>query len=175
MITVILYAYTTLNLGSIQCSCTSFVISRIRVSAATPASRFGLNVAASGFSFAFAGSLVALSHESSNGYRCWIGRYRWDFLARKIAAPTSPSLLAMRSSTIPSFHFPVFLLPLNDYDISQLAACQVCSLCCLHAFFEMPECTLSSNCSTLRLYTSLNTWHVLRSQPFPLLGGSPAL
>ena len=66
MITVILCAYTTLNLGSIQCSC-SFVISRIRVSAATPASGFGLNVAASGFSFAFSGSLVALSHESSNG------------------------------------------------------------------------------------------------------------
>ena len=72
------------------------------------ASRLGLNDAASGFICTGAGN-CCLSHESSRGYRCWIGRSIRDFPARSLAPLRTRSFPVISSSTMPSGHFPLFL------------------------------------------------------------------
>ena len=50
-----------------------------------------------------------LSHESSEGYKCWTARSMWDFPEHNTAPLTIPSVPTMRFLTMPSGHLPLFL------------------------------------------------------------------
>ena len=76
--------------------------SRTRNLAATAASRLGLNAVAPGSSAVAFLLSSSMSHDSSRGYRCCIGRSMWDRPVRSLAPRTAPSFPSIRRSTIPS-------------------------------------------------------------------------
>ena len=97
-----------LFLITVQCSLKSSLV-RFSSNVLNPqvcchaASRRGLNAGAPGLSCTEL-STAALSHVNSNGYSCWIALSRVAFPARSLATRTIPSLPAIRSSMMPSFH-----------------------------------------------------------------------
>ena len=80
-----------------QSSSSAFIIALIRSWATAAACLVGRNTWAS--PFRGVPLLAGMSHVSSNGYRCWIGRSRKDYPAFNHTALTTPSLPGIRVST----------------------------------------------------------------------------